>query len=297
MVTDLYLLSVESSAGVQDVMETRQGEVKHYLTQLAASEALEGVETVTEVADGTPAEAILSIAHSQQADLILMCSHGYTGFKRWVLGSIAQKIAWHSMIPVCILREGSQKLNGLSPHVGHPIRALVALDGTPFTEAAVMPAAQLVAACSAPARGELHLTHVIKLPSLEEEMAYERVGIDVNLRQAALYNANHHLQAIKEHVCREMADELAVDITWSVEESMDVADSLLQIAQGEGLGTHTPSDLIALTTHGRGGLERWVRGSVAERVLGSTTMPLLIVHPRKLSHAFAALTNESLPED
>ena len=89
-----------------------------------------------------------------------------------------------------------------------------------------------------------------------------------------------------------MPPELAVDITWSIEECEDVAESLLKIAQGEGIGTHTPCDLIALTTHGGGGVYRWMKGSVAERVLNSTTMPLLIVHPHKLSLSFASHTGE-----
>ena len=39
-------------------------------------------------------------------------------------------------------------------------------------------------------------------------------------------------------------------------------------------------DAIALATHGRSGPARWVMGSVTERVLGTTTLPLLIVRPR-----------------
>jgi nucleotide-binding universal stress UspA family protein len=222
-----------------------------------------------------------------------MCSHGYTGFKRWVLGSVAHNVAWHSTIPVLIIHEDDQKLTSLSPEVGHPIRALVALDGTPFTEAVLMPTIQLVMACSAPARGELHLANMVKLPPLEEEIAYERFGIDRHLRQAALYRAEHHLEGIKERLYCEMGSEPTVDITWSVEECTDVADTLLRRAKGEGDVTHIPSDLIALTTHGRSGLDRWVRGSVAERILNSATMPLLVVHPQKPSFSFASHTSES----
>lgn len=291
--TELYLLSVEASPSIEDVMVSKRDEIKHYLTQLAASEALDGIGTVTEVVDGSPAEAILSVAHYQKADLIVMCSHGYTGFKHWVLGSITQKVAWHSTIPVLILREGSLRLTSLSPNTGHPIRALVALDGTPFTETAMLPAARLVAACSAPARGELHLTHLVKLPDEKEAMAYEQLGIDNDLRQAALYNTDHYLRTVKERLSSELPAESAVAITWSAEECQDIAGSLIRIAQGEGIGTHTPCDLIALTTHGGSGLYRWMKGSVAERVLNSTTMPLLIVHPQKLSLPPTSHTSES----
>ncbi len=41
-------------------------------------------------------------------------------------------------------------------------------------------------------------------------------------------------------------------------------------------------DVIAPATHGRSGLERWVKGSVTKRLLGPTTLPLLIVHPASM---------------
>jgi len=40
-------------------------------------------------------------------------------------------------------------------------------------------------------------------------------------------------------------------------------------------------DIIAMATHGRGGLERWAMGSVTERVLGATQLPLLVVRPQE----------------
>ena len=126
--------------------------------------------------------------------------------------------------------------------------------------------------------------------SAREETTYEQLGLDTDLRQAALYKSEHYLQTLKERLYHEIPAESAVEITWSVEECADVAEALLQVAEGEGAGTHIPSDLIALTTHGRSGLERWVKGSVAERVLSSTTMPLLIVHPHKLALASASTT-------
>jgi nucleotide-binding universal stress UspA family protein len=44
---------------------------------------------------------------------------------------------------------------------------------------------------------------------------------------------------------------------------------------------YPPCDLIAMATHGRGGMQRWMLGSVTERVLESTKMPLLIVRPNE----------------
>jgi len=47
----------------------------------------------------------------------------------------------------------------------------------------------------------------------------------------------------------------------------------------EGAGAFGRCDLIAIATHGRGGLQHWVLGSITERVLGATKLPILIVRP------------------
>ncbi len=51
--------------------------------------------------------------------------------------------------------------------------------------------------------------------------------------------------------------------------------------QGTSDGENTSCNLIALSTHGRKGLERWVMGSVADRLLNTTKLPMLIVRPLK----------------
>ena len=47
----------------------------------------------------------------------------------------------------------------------------------------------------------------------------------------------------------------------------------------EGSDTSDTCSMIAMATHGRGGLVRWAMGSVTERVLAATTLPLLVVRP------------------
>src|SRR5262249_31108685 len=74
-----------------------------------------------------------------------------------------------------------------------------------------------------------------------------------------------------------------IPVTWSVVLDTDIASALLRVAeQGEdteGSGVFGGCDLIAMTTRGRTGLQRWVMGSIVERVLVATKHPLLIVHP------------------
>ncbi len=69
-------------------------------------------------------------------------------------------------------------------------------------------------------------------------------------------------------------------LTSSVEVASDVASALLGVAEQAGPGG---CDLIAISTHGRDGLERWVMGSVTERLLNTTRLPMLIVRPQKKS--------------
>jgi universal stress protein family protein len=38
---------------------------------------------------------------------IVMASHGYTGFKQWLMGSVAENVAQHASVPVLILRDGA----------------------------------------------------------------------------------------------------------------------------------------------------------------------------------------------
>ncbi len=54
----------------------------------------------------------------------------------------------------------------------------------------------------------------------------------------------------------------------------DAAERIVETARTQGM------DLIAMSTHGRTGLDRWVRGSVAERVLRAATVPVYAVNPR-----------------
>jgi nucleotide-binding universal stress UspA family protein len=86
------------------------------------------------------------------------------------------------------------------------------------------------------------------------------------------------------HVREGIAAELKLAVTWSIALDTDAADAIIRVAEigedPEGSGVFGGCDLIALATHGRGGLQRWAMGSVAERVLAGTTLPVLIVRPQ-----------------
>jgi nucleotide-binding universal stress UspA family protein len=280
VVDTLQELGVYSSLAaiyLQEMLEKERIEAAAYLEEITASPALVGIKSQSAVFSGSAASMLLHVAQQEDIDLIVLCSHGYTGFKRWALGSVAQKVARYSPIPILLVREQNLKLK---EQIAQGIRALVALDGSPFAEAILYPSAQLVAALSAPGQGELHLVQLVETPTIEEEFGF-MLDDDFNYRQTALRAAGNYLQALHAKLVQDSALPEGVHITWAVEECKDVADALIQMAEsGRGILSQKPSDLIALTTHGRGGLQRWIAGSVTERVLHGSTLPLFIVHPQ-----------------
>lgn len=274
----------------EETFDADQARASRYLARLAASEELAGVKTITQVSRGQPGQLILAVASSQPVDappvdLIIMCSHGYTGFKRWALGSVVHKIAHHSPVPVLVLREGRTVLSGPYPDPTRPlhtISALVALDGSSLAEAVLSPAAHLLAALAAPAQGSLHLTRVVQRPGVDAVLN-GREYMKPGQRDQTLDEALRYLCKLADDLRASLAGDLNLAVTWSVVVAADVADALIEVAEmgrvGGGTCVYGGCDILALTTHGRGGLQRWAVGSVTERILGATKLPLLIVRP------------------
>lgn len=250
---------------------------RDYLERITQMRSLSSVHTETKVIVGQPGDIILSVMDTHHSDLIVMCSHGYTGFKRWVLGSVAEKVAHHARVPVLLLREGGPALVGTPPHAEGPLRALIPLDGSARAKAAIVPAAQLIAALSAPGPGALHFTRVVVLPDAGR--------ISQSEREARMHKAKQYLSTTVEHIRQGLVAPPVADLklvmSWSVTIDDDVASGIIRVAEdGEdtaGAGVFDGADLIAMATHGYGGWQRWAMGSITERVLHDTRLPLLIV--------------------
>lgn len=263
----------------QQDIDYQLDEAKDYLGILTHSTSLHSTDTRTLVFFGQPAASILAVAESQSIDLVVMSSHGYTGMTRWIMGSVAEKVAHHAPVPVLILREGKPLLAGLHPDGGGCLRALIPLDGSTRAEAAIAPVAHLIAALSAPGRGALHFTQVVVMPGIGTISKYERE----TLLQRAKENLKSTVEEIREGLLADYEADLKLSITWSVTVDDDIAAGIVRVAENsedaEGAGVFGGCDVIAMATHGYGGLQRWALGSITERVLHTTRLPLLIVRP------------------
>jgi nucleotide-binding universal stress UspA family protein len=140
-------------------------------------------------------------------------------------------------------------------------RILVGLDGSPLAETILDPVRALALRLGAEVV-LLHVTHVPEMvraaepgPTLDEIVARERERAETYLEGAA-------------RKVREAG--LAVQTAVSAGEA---AAEIVRYAERERI------DLIALATHGRSGMQRWLYGSVADAVLHTTSTPLLLLRP------------------
>lgn len=77
---------------------------KAYLNMVAARVQKEGVKVRSVVLEGTPDGAILGFAHDEEVDLLVMSTHGRTGFSKAIMGSVAEKVALTTRRPVVLVK-------------------------------------------------------------------------------------------------------------------------------------------------------------------------------------------------
>jgi nucleotide-binding universal stress UspA family protein len=265
----------QSTRSKEEVLETRRARARAYMESVSRSEELAGVHVETKVVAGATVQVIDDVACEEEADLVVLCSHGDTGFKRWLLGSVAQSLSRTCRVPVLVLHEEGSAPDSAFPDPLRPLRSIVAqvaLDGSQFAEAAILPTATLVAALAAPVQGTVVLTRVVPLSA---------PGGTTGASESALDEAKSYLRQARQRYA-EVAEQYNLSLQTAIAMGKEAADALIRSAeQGDTLDGHWLAggcDLIALTTHGRGGLQRLALGSVTERVLGATRLPLLVVH-------------------
>jgi nucleotide-binding universal stress UspA family protein len=273
---DAGAYGIVPAPALESVMHNLRVAAEAYLAERKRSELLKGLVVEIAVEVGDAADSIVVHAEAWRADLIVLCSHGRTGIARWALGSVAEHIAHHALVPVLLLRESGPSLAGPHPDPEHLLRVLVALDGAAPAEAALEPAASLIEALAAPQIGAVHLVTVLA--------PYE--ADPSNMPDARVVEG---AKSYLERVARRLHERhLSVRVTWSAVIELDIASAVIRVAENgedvEGAGVFGGCDLIALTTHGAGGIARWVMGSVTDRVLHAATLPTLIVRPADLSN-------------
>ncbi|HMQ35327.1 MAG TPA: universal stress protein [Chloroflexaceae bacterium] len=213
-----------------------------YLERAAASVAGAGLRTVTArlASDGPVAGALCAYAREAKADLIVMTTHGRSGFAHMWLGSVAEALVHATCAPLLLLRPDEA---GAVPH--RPLRRVLApLDGSAAAEE-VLPYAAAIAGL---AGGELVLAQLVAGGAHEAGAAEGYLG----------------------RVAAGLAPARAFPV---VREAGHAAEGVIALADELG------ADMVALTTHGRTAAPRAALGGVADRVLRAVALPLLVLRP------------------
>ena len=88
----------------QELEAERCAEAQHYLTQVCKRLQTSNIATCMQVYTGGAAAAVLAVLEKDPVDLIVMSTHGLSGYSRWVYGSVASKVLHNSTCPLLLLR-------------------------------------------------------------------------------------------------------------------------------------------------------------------------------------------------
>ncbi len=223
--------------------------------RVARQHAMPAERRVISEAGASVARVLAGEVDATSARCVVMTTHGRGGLERLWLGSVADQLIRLLQVPVFLLR---------APPPAPIRRVLVPLDGTLSAER-VLPFAHHFARLT---HASLTLLHVVLLESELMVTPHGARWVELTMpRERAVEEAERYLES----TARQLPPGVSVDAQVSVHES--IPSAILEAAQGED------ATLIALTTHARPGLERWLLGSVADKLVRSTTLPLLIMRP------------------
>ena len=125
--------------------DTLRHNAERYLEPQAAALRAAGIGTTFEVRLGAPAEIIVDVSERGPVDLVAIATHGYSGIKRWALGSVTDKLVHAVHMPVLVVRGSAEP-----PVTEHALkRILVPLDGSALARQALPFAAELARATQA----------------------------------------------------------------------------------------------------------------------------------------------------
>lgn len=257
-----YGSGTEVPAGTPDLIEASRRSVEKEL-QSTAERVRKETEAVIrwELLDGEPSEAVAAQVERSSADLLVMSTHGRGGLERAWLGSVADRLIRHVRTPLLLVRPGEEDRGPQEPSIR---RVLVPLDGSELAEGALTPAVRVARQVEA----SLELLRVVN-PAMLTESPYIPATPEDSEEYAARQRkeAQSYLTGVAERLRADGVEVAEV----GVHDGAPASTILGRAAAG--------ADLIAMATHGRGGLKRWLVGSVSDKVLRGADVPVMLVRP------------------
>lgn len=243
---------------LNSVIENTMQRSEQYLRGLAGS--LNDILAKCTVEKGVAAEVIIDKAAEDPGMLISMAAYGRSGGDRWLLGSVAEKVLRGASNPVLLYRPSEEE----KPQGYAFLKTIIApLDGSELAET-VLPA---VAELAKPLEAEIILFRAYHIPytaAVPVEGYYPPIDYELidNFREEAVSYLEKKAEALK---------QLGAQRVSCIAKEGSAADQIISLAR------QTPDNLIAMCTHGRSGIKRWVLGSVTETVVRHSGDPVLVI--------------------
>lgn len=229
---------------------------KEYLEGVAEELRAAGLEVDYTVRPGFIADATRKFVEEEGVDLVITTTRGKSGARHWLSGGVSRKLVQRLEVPILLVQEANGAAEGVVPELK---RFVIALDGSIYSERALPYARTLAHAFE----GELIL---VTVPAVPEVSNYRAVaGFIETIRDRAETNMKKFLEAVARSL-RE--DDLPVET---------VVTGTLPSRTIVGVGDDQEADMVIITSRGRGGLDLLFMGSVAERVVEQTDLPVFMI--------------------
>jgi len=262
-VTLLHLVERRAPSTVHgDRHLTTAAEAENYLREVAGRSFPPGLAVDwhvhrREISD--VAHSLADHADELEADLVIMLTHGHGDLRRWLFGTVAQKVVRMGPSPLLLLHPDA----GGAVHV--PFRQLlVPLDGQPVHEAGLGPAVDVARLSSA----SVHLLTVVPTPStLGGTEAASAQLMPAATREVLDLAEEQGVDYLAGHVARLEEEGIAAAATVARGEPAEVIrETAARLA----------ADLIVLGTHGLAGVEAFWSGSLGQKLIGHTASSFLL---------------------
>jgi nucleotide-binding universal stress UspA family protein len=246
---------------VEQVKVEMQAYSQEYLEKVATSFREQGMRVLTKVLVGAAASCIVDEGSRELGDLIAMSTHGRSGVARWAFGSVTDKVIHTTINPLLIVRSSDKPPSEEEIAIKSII---VPLDGSELAEQILPHVADLAKTLDlgvnllrvTPSAGDYYRFMDYPLPrydDLAEQMDAE---------------AMEYLKS--------QGQRLRSQGIFHVEERLSHGSPAIAVTD---FARETPNSLVAMTTHGRSGVGRWILGSVADRVIRHSGGPVLVIRP------------------
>ncbi len=238
-----------------------------YLEKIAAEFQAEGGKARAVVLEGSPAEKIIDYAESNDIGLIAMATHGRTGGSRWALGSVADRVLRGGSVPLLLINPTRASARRARKKLFRNV--LLPLDGSQLSEKALPYGREL-------AKGTGTRVWLLRVSQPQH--------LIIDAGEYMMTNVEAAVQGLEQTALAYLAQVEAPLKAQGIKLTSQAltgtpAETILEYARTKKI------DLILMSTHGRGGLSRWVFGSVAARVLRAAEVPFLLISSSGKQHS------------